>query len=227
MRSIRRAGAGDGLRGGKGRTGALILALLAAGCSRFAAPPDDGGRPLIYDVDMDAAVELAGAACWRMEQGGWHYSIGHCQPMDAARRMTGVWVTGQDESSFFPGATAIPDPNDPRRFTHEIELDKAAVERLAGTTSPLPNVDAYFISFVGRRTRDPIGIDCRGAPYFVTVVDRLEGARRLGPMGRFRPEVLRAEAARPPAVTRRHAGRWGELEAEAAARCAAAGGEAE
>lgn len=200
-----------------------MLALLAAGCSRFAAPPDDGGRPLIYDVDMDAAMELAGAACWRMEQGGWHYSIGHCQPMGPTRRMTGVWVSGAGENSFLPGATAMPAPGDPRRFTHEIELDKAAVARLAGVAPDAVEGGAYLIAFTGRRTRDPVAVDCRGTAYFATVVDRLDSARRIGAA----PSARRAEAARPPAVTRRHAGRWGELEAEAAARCAAAGDEAE
>jgi hypothetical protein len=202
-------------------TVSLLLALLVAGSIGPDPRPLDGGLPLMIEWSPDSAQLLARDPCWRRERGGWHFSMGHCEAMSSPEPMTGVWVTAFEESSYFPGVTALPDPNDPLRFTQAIELDESQVERLAGPVDDR-NANAYLLSFVGRRTRDPYSVDCRGTPYFSVVVDRLIDARHLGPMGPFSVEGMMARTGR---VERRHSGRWGQLEAEAIEHCPPPSGE--
>ena len=194
----------------------LVLSLLAAGCgSGNPMEPLDGGSPL-HLGDFDAE-HVKGDCLWRREKGGWHYSVGHCLPTGPSQTMRGVWVTSFEESSFLPGRTSIPHPNDPLRFSQDLELDSEKVRQLTGSIRPSRNGDAYLLTFVGRRTRDPYNVDCQGVPYFSFIVDRLVSAMHLGAMGEYRWEL---DANRPPTVRRLHTGRWGELEAMAIERCA-------
>ena len=194
------------------------LALLLAGCAD-PSEPLDGGYPL--DLHDSLGAGLKHDPCQRREKTGWHYSVGHCLAMAPMERMSGVWVTAFEESGFIPGATAIPDPNDARRFAQELELDDRKIVKLTG---PMPlgghsyHGEAYLVTFVGRRTRDPYDVGCDGIAQFSVVVDRLMTARYLGPLGPgFSIKVLES---RPVTVARRHGGKWGELEQEAVDRCA-------
>jgi hypothetical protein len=196
-----------------------VLAVLLVGCDADPSEPLDGGYPL--DLHDRGGAGLKPDPCLRREKTGWHYSVGHCLAMAPMERMSGVWVTAFEESGFIPGATTIPDPNDPRRFAQELELDDRKIVKLTGPT-PMGghsyHGEAYLVTFVGRRTSDPYGVGCDGIPQFSVVVDRLMSARHLGPLGPgFSIEALQS---RPVTVTRRHEGKWGELEQEAMEKCA-------
>jgi hypothetical protein len=199
------------------------LALLLC----FALGPEyrrrslDGGVPL--DLGRDDGGIMAASRCWRREKGGWHYSIGHCEDMTDRTTIDGVWVTAFEERSFFPGLRERPDPRDPRRYAVEIELDEEAVFSGVAGRERSPHGEAVYIRFAGRRTRDPVAVDCYGAPYFVFVVDRLIEARYLGPVEPLPPGWWEQLARSPPDATVRriHGGRWGALEAEAIERCRA------
>lgn len=193
-----------------------MLALLVTGSAGADPRPVDGGRPLDFERSLEVQQILARDPCWRRERGGWHHSIGHCEAMSSPQRITGVWVTAFEESSFFPGATAIPDANDPLRFTQAIELNQAQIHRLTGPVSADLNGNAFLLTFIGRRTRDPYSVDCTGMPHFSVVVDRLISAHHLGPMGPWSVKEMMARSGR---VEQRHGGRWGQLEAEAVERC--------
>lgn len=194
-----------------------FLALLP-GCGGGDTEPLDGGVPLDFDrPGMQTSVSAD--PCWRQEKGGWHYSVGHCEEMQPPERTTGVFVTAFEERSFFPGERAIPDANDLRRFTYEIELDERRVERLAGREPADPDGEAYLLTFIGRRTQDPWHVDCHGNAYFSYVVDRLISARYLGPMGEYRMPTREEILSQPVIVERRHGGRWGEEEAKAIEFC--------
>jgi hypothetical protein len=145
----------------------------------------------------------------------------HCEEMTDSTTVEGVWVTAFEEMSFFPGLRQRPDPRDPRRFTIEIEVDEGAVFGGVVPRRPSPHGEAIYLRFAGRRTREPISVDCYGGASFVFVVDRLIEARYLGemeplPAGHWEDFVR----SHPEATVRRiHGGHWGELEAEAAERC--------
>lgn len=199
----------------------LGLTLLLAGCGEGGGEDRslDGGLPLrdVYGAEEDKL--LASQKCWRRERGRWHYSSGHCEAMLPAREMKGVWVTAFEESSFFPGASAIPDPDDPTRFATEIELDSDRIVRRIGKPPAGAHGDAIWLRFIGRRMRDPYMVDCQGTPAWVFVVDRLLDARYLGAMApaeRLTPEIAQR---RTVTVSVRHGGKWGAKEAEAVERC--------
>jgi hypothetical protein len=198
------------------------LALLGAGCERDDRPLD-GGQPLEFEEMPGDAKIFAEQYCARREKGGWHRSVGHCEPMLSAQEMQGVVVTAFEELSYFPGRTTIPHPDDPSRYTQEIEFDTRRLEPFAAELPQGGFGDVYLLRFVGRRMRYPYLVDCQGTPHFVTVVDRLISIRPLGTMGAARPIDEEEERARPVTVRRRHAGRWGELEAEAVERCSGRG----
>jgi hypothetical protein len=192
-------------------------ALLLAACGGPDTEPLDGGRQLSFGRSA-ADTDMSKDPCWRREKGGWHGSVAHCRAMTPPEKMTGVWVTGFEESSFLPGYTNIPDADDPLRFTYAIELDERQVRAMGGRAPGNPNGNAYLLSFIGRRTRDPYNVDCQGDPYFELVLDRLVSARYLGPMGIWHREALEAQR-RVVTVARRHGGRWGELEDQAIELC--------
>jgi hypothetical protein len=199
------------------RAPTVLLTLLAAACGDPGEDdrPLDGGQPLGAAVAAESMEGVANRDCFRAERGRWHHSVGHCQAMLPARETAGVWVTAFEESSFFPGAAAIPDANDPARFTREIELDDGEVVRLSGHAPSTPNGEAYLLTFTGRRTRDP-WFDCHGIPNDAFVVDRLESARYLGPMAKIDRGGMRA---RYEAHAERLRGRLGKAQAEAVERC--------
>lgn len=196
----------------------LSLALLLAACSERADDdrPLDGGHPLGEPVGSYSPEGLVNRDCFRAERGRWHYSVGHCEAMLPAGRIEGVWVTAFEESSFFPGAAIIPDANDPRRFITEIELDHQEVIRSSGYDVSEATGEAYQLTFVGRRTRDP-WFDCHGVPSFTFVVDRLIRVQHLGAM---KPSDRSGAVTRLEAYAKQVRGRWGKAQAEAIKRCA-------
>lgn len=199
----------------RGPTLWLALPLAACGEPGDDDRPLDGGFPLGNPVASESMKDVANRDCFRAERGRWHYSTGHCEAMLPAREMTGVWVTAFEETSFFPGATAIPDANDPARFNRQIELDDRDVIRLSGHAPSNPGGEAYLLTFTGRRTRD-LWFDCHGVPSYTIVADRVRSARYLGPMGPFdRLGML----ARYEAYAERLRGRWGKAQAEGIERC--------
>jgi hypothetical protein len=206
-----------------GRWLALTLLVgLAAGCEDRTRPLD-GGMPIVFKGSEEAVKE---DPCWRREKGGWHLSMGHCEPTTSTATFEGVWVTAFEESSFFPGRKEKPDPRDPARFTIDIELDDEAVLRRAGARPGSAGWgEAVFLRFSGRRTRDPLSVDCYGSPYFVFIVDRLIEARHLGAMDPLPPRWFEEMARNRPEPTVRqvHGGRWGELEAQAVEHCRGSG----
>ncbi|MEA3016990.1 MAG: hypothetical protein QOI38_1712 [Sphingomonadales bacterium] len=198
----------------------MLLHSLPA-CDRL--PPDeplDGGFRLHLDTKAEESGILLADRCWRRERGGWHYSIGHCAEMLPPRRMTGIWVTGFEESSFFPGDAAVPNPDDGRRFRLTLEVEEDRVLALAGPGAPSWGARAFALGFVGRRTRYPVGIDCYGGRYYGFVADRLDSARYLGEMGFPQPPPSRAEL--PPYRGFRPSGEGGvvgRMEQEALRGC--------
>jgi hypothetical protein len=172
-------------------------------------------------MDLAANDEIAANdPCSRREKGGWHQSVGHCAEMTPAQEITGVWVTAFEESSFFPGASARPESNDELRYLLELELDLRDIRRLTGRTPDPAVPEAYLLTFVGRRTRDPGHVDCYGGASFSFVVDRMLSARFLGYVSNPDRERMKAlYETREPTVSVRHAGRWGELERRAVAEC--------
>ena len=198
----------------------VLTALLAAACGGDSAQPLDGGLALELEAHPDTQKLLAADPCWRREKGGWHYSIAHCEPMLEARSMQGVFVTAFEEASFFPGATAIPDANDPARFMYEMEVDDRKLARLSGHAPIMASEgEAYLLTFAGRRTRDG-WYDCYGVPTFRIVVDRLTSARYLGSLGPFDGKGM---LARHEKLAARRAGRGGEAQARAIERCRSGG----
>lgn len=193
----------------------LALALAACGERGDDDRPLDGGYPLREPAASSSLKDVANRDCFRVERGRWHYSVGHCEAMLPPQEMAGIWVTAFEETSYFPGAAAIPDANDPARFTRQIELDERKVVRLSGHAPSNSNGEAYLLTFTGRRTRVP-WFDCHGVPAFTFVIDRLTGARYLGSMGRVEHEGL---LARYEAYAQRLRGRWGRAQAEAVERC--------
>lgn len=199
----------------------LALALLTSACGD-SSEPLDGGYPLRFDKDPKAVELLRDDPCWRQEKGGWHLGIGHCKAMTSAEPMSGVLVLAYEESSFFPGDTGIPDSRDLRRFITDTEADFESVYRKSDVMPSSPGGDAYLLSFIGRRTRDPNVVDCQGRPWHTFVVDRLLSARYLGPMAPLPVGELSGES-RPVTVAVRHGGAWGEEEKKAIKNCGRTG----
>ena len=188
---------------------------LALGTGSAVVPkPDDGGHPLQF-TDRSLDRYLLNDPCWRRENGGWHFSVGHCERMTSSMQITGVWVTAFEESSFFADARSLPAPDDPARFSNEVELDNDGAWALSGYPPRDPNGEAYLLAFVGRRMLDP-RFDCYGTPSFTYVVERLLSIRHLGAMKPMKPEWWKHW--RPPPL-RRYPGHWGALQARAIEEC--------
>lgn len=204
--------------------GAVLLSTLGGCGSNDLGEPVDGGLPLTNMNGADA--HLAADPCWRREGSGWHYSTGHCTEMLPAQRITGVWVTGFEESSFFPGNTALPDRNDPRRFRITLEVNADRVGEMAGRGSADfrrttdPGYQAYALTFVGRRTRHPLIIDCDGGREYVFIADRIESSRHLGLIAN--PDLPQPRGEGEPRRPFQRSGEGGviaQLEEAALARC--------
>ena len=205
--------------------GVALLSSLAACGSDELGQPVDGGLPLT-NMSSEHEAHLTADPCWRREGGGWHYSTGHCSEMLPAQRITGVWVIGFEERSFFPGNTALPDRNDPRRYRVELEVDADRVGEMAGRGSADdrrttdPGYQAYALTFVGRRTRYPLNIDCYGGRSYVFIADRIESSRHLGPIADAdRPQLPRADEPRRPFQRSGEGGVIAQMEEAALARC--------
>jgi hypothetical protein len=205
-------------RDGSRHWGLALLLCFGSSCGDRSAPLD-GGTPLRFDESSEGENLVARDSCWRRERGGWHHSVGHCEPMTAPATAEGVWINAFEEMSFIRGARERPDPRDPRRYASEIELDSDALYRGLGREPDSRNGEAVYLRFTGRRTREPYFVDCRGTPSFVYVVERVIEARFLGAMAPLPKTWWRELADRPASVKRVHEGRWGELEAEAVERC--------
>lgn len=201
---------------------AAALLMLLGACDRSGrSDAEDGGRSLRQGPVSTAEEEsLRHQPCWRKERGGWHYGLQHCLPMGRAEEMRGVYITAFEESSFIAGTTTLPDPDDPRRYANDVGLEPDIVFRFAGAMPASSLGDAYALTFIGRRTRDPLAVDCQGRASFGYVVDRLLTARYLGAEPREPHRITPAEVrARPVLVRKIHSGVWGEREAEAVAHC--------
>lgn len=207
--------------------GTLALLLMLAGCQdakeeRQAQQNQslDGGYPLSRSRGAEADKLMADDPCWRREKGGWHLSIGHCEEMLPPTTVSGVWITGFEESSFFPGATVLPDRNDERRFRIDLEVDGERIERLLGRKLENPEYHAIALAFVGRRTKYPVAIDCYGGRYYVFVADTVKKARYLGVMAN--PDRPPLPSERPPYEPFKRSGEGGviaQMEEEALANC--------
>ncbi|HEX6742421.1 MAG TPA: hypothetical protein VF079_11580 [Sphingomicrobium sp.] len=95
--------------------------------------------------------------------------------------ISGVWVTGFEESSFFPDEEAIPDRNDPRRYRVELIVGSHRAMALR-RGAPERGYAAFRLTFLGRRTRYPFAIDCEGGRNYYFIPDWILRARYLGPM---------------------------------------------
>jgi len=205
---------------------AVLLVLAGcegAGGERRAAQsqPLDGGYALQRSGGAEDDRTMAEDPCWRREQGGWHRSIGHCEEMLPAQPIVGVLVLGFEEASFFPGATTIPDPNDPRRYRVELEIDVdrvTALAELAGSIPERPSYQAYRVRFTGRRTRYPLNIDCDGGRTYVFIADRVHEARYLGAMPDPDLDLLTPRSDTPFARSG-EGGKIGQMEDQALAAC--------
>src|SRR3954470_1729247 len=114
------------------RTGIAAALLLVAGCAK--PKPVDGGRPLDEGTISGPLEEaIAHDPCMRMERGHWHQSVGHCRAMAPQQRLQGVWLRGFEVSEFVAGARSLAEAAAKEERAHEIEIDEASVQRLAGT----------------------------------------------------------------------------------------------
>ena len=191
----------------------LALPLALAACSGE-PQPIDGGYALRTDVSAEELSYLTQDSSWRKEPGGWHTSIGHVQPMGPPEKIRGVYVTGFEESSFFPGETHMPDPNDRRRFRVAIELDDRILEAMTGQAFSPQRYKAYALTLVARRTRD-LWIDCLGGQNYYYVADRIETVRYLGIM----PDSDFSQMNDKTFVRSGEGGKIRELEDRAIRRC--------
>ncbi len=206
----------------KYRAALLLPALLLAGCGLSdPTEPEDGGHALdLSHWDAEDEKIVSGDCMWRREKSGWHYSIGHCEEMLPSEEMTGVFVTGHEQRSYIPEARKIPDPYDARLSLAELEVDQAKLDRKTGAVPRDGYPAAYLLTFVGRRTRHPLHVDCYGDPHFVFIADQLISARHLGKVARWTmEEALKRRPLPNGPVKRLHPGRWGELEAQADEHC--------
>jgi hypothetical protein len=131
--------------------------------------------------------------------------------------ISGVWVNGFEESSFFPDATSIPDRNDPRRYRVELHASRDQFFK-SREQYPAPSYLAFRVTFLGRRTRHPYDIDCEGGRYYFFVPDWMLSVRYLGPIADPDRPVRRTAPYKPF----KRSGEGGvirELEDEALARC--------
>jgi hypothetical protein len=141
-------------------------------------------------------------------------------PADAMRYpqvLSGVWVTGFEESSFFPGDTTIPGRNDPRRYRLELLPSREQVDRFRDQT-PKRGYAAFSITFLGRRTKHPVNIDCEGAHSYFFIPDWIIRTRYLGPIADPDFPVPNHEPYKPF----KRSGEGGvirQIEDEALARC--------
>jgi hypothetical protein len=145
--------------------------------------------------------------------------MGHCEEMLPAQRMNGVWVSGFEETSFFPSDRTMPDRNDTRRFRLELEVDRDRVAELAGRKAAGgPDYHAFALILVARRTKYPVSIDCYGGRYYSFVADRVETARYLGVIAN--PDIPRPNS-RPSEPFQRsgEGGRIARMEQQALTGC--------
>lgn len=192
----------------------FALPLALAACSSEPQPLD-GGDALDTNVSAEEVPYLTADTGWRKEPGGWHLSIGHVEPMDPPQKIRGVYVTGFEESSFFPGDTHMPDANDPRRYRVGIELDRRILGAMTGQQFSTQQYKAYALTLVARRTRD-LWIDCLGGQNYYYVADRIETVRYLGIMPDVDPATLNAPTK---FVRSGQGGRIRALEDQAIERC--------
>jgi hypothetical protein len=134
--------------------------------------------------------------------------------------MSGVYVTGFEEASFFAGDTVIPDRNDARRYLVSLNINPERMGGLANWPPPTGReYDAFALTFIGRRTRYPTVIDCHGGRWYVIDVLGVEAARFLGPIAD--PDYAPSEEG-PPHQPFERSGEGGviaEMEEAALARC--------
>ena len=119
------------------------------------------------------------------------------EKMQLPQIISGVWVNGFEESSFFPSEAFIPDRNDPRRYRLELIVDKEQFYKLRGERPNLSGYVAYRVTFLGRRTKYPIAIDCQGDRHYYFIPDLFLQTQFLGPIadpdrpmpkpGRYKP----------------------------------------
>ena len=131
--------------------------------------------------------------------------------------ISGVWVTGFEESSFFAGDTVIPDRNDPRRYREELIDGRKLFDKVHDRYAK-PGYSAFHITFFGRRTKYPYMIDCEGGRYYSFLPDWVLRIRYLGPIADpDRP--VRQPGPYQPFKRSGERGVIKELEDEAFARC--------
>lgn len=130
--------------------------------------------------------------------------------------MSGVWVTGFEESSFFPGDEAIPDRNDDRRYRLQLIVDQGQVLRLREQL-PDRGYVAFHVSFIGRRSKYPTIIDCQGDRHYEFVPDWFIRTRYLGPIAD--PDRPTLGGLRPPFKRSGEGGVIREMEDRALAGC--------
>jgi hypothetical protein len=106
--------------------------------------------------------------------------VGDGTEMTLPKIMSGVWVTGFEESSFFPGAATIPDRNDGRRYRLQLIVDSAWAHKMMSNQKPPGGYHAYAMTFLGRRTKYPTSIDCYGGRDYFFVPDVILSTRHLG-----------------------------------------------
>ena len=140
--------------------------------------------------------------------------------MTAPKVMNGVWVTGFEETSFFPNAKAIPARNDPRRYRMMLDIDPERVNKLLGRRLFDGDYHAIRLTFVGRQSEYPLNIDCYGGRDYLVVADWVVRARYLGKIGN--PDPPPPPSKRPPYKPFKPSGEGGvigQLEKKALAHC--------
>jgi hypothetical protein len=167
------------------RTRALLLTAMAlAACA-----PGDGnalangqeGKPNLPPVGpvSPPPPPPEGDRC----NGSMNYE--RCADFLPAERMHGVWVTGFEQSSYVPNATAAPAVDDPERHRTWLTFASTGLPdpAIRAELDKLGTTAAVAIEFDGRRalpSRNGYG-HLNGAEQLV-IVDRIVSMRILGPL---------------------------------------------
>ena len=123
--------------------------------------------------------------------------VGDDTEMTLPQIMSGVWVTGFEETSFLPHVTTIPDRNDARRYRFHLIVEPAWAQDLTANHDPPGSYHAYKITFLGRRTKYPTNIDCYGGRDYFFVPDLILSTHHLGRIPDPDLPVPKAEPYKP------------------------------
>ncbi|TFI59343.1 hypothetical protein E2493_05760 [Sphingomonas parva] len=160
----------------------VLLLLL---CVTSACSGDDSGNVVLASVEDGEVRSPASSGvleperCLRKDRDYYRLKFNDaCIELQPARRMSGVWIVGNEESSFIPGPQKVPAADN--RLRLRIFLDTKSIGRLeAADAEGVRWLAVFAIEFIGRRSKAP-GLYYTGEGDHLVVADRLISARFIG-----------------------------------------------